>query len=366
MFEGENSSLRKAYETTGYLQEVTRPVKPIAEWPTKCKKPCRKYISAESICQYDCSCHQSRTNEKLCTQCAPVQQEGKKCKCGSERAILKDGRCINCNIAFPEESQKIVTIQDSKVTKSEVSSPKEYQENSKCETHPNCSHNTNGRDLNNPCSVSFPVPAPQNDKYEAWKDTVTYAKTYVSEGNGAVPAPQNDEKAKKTVERLDEQCKDGCAHSKSQNDEWKEEFRKEFLEPDFVALEDEFIPKNAKPSEKVKHSDTRFLLYANPKKVYEFIEKILFQAIEKARHEGAHDMDLLVTENFNRGLKDENDFLIKTYKEIGAEQERSRIIALAEALKDIMCSAYCDGKCCEERNIKINILITRLNDKDHV
>lgn len=36
----------------------------------------------------------------------------------------------------------------------------------KCETHPECSHNTNDRDMNKPCSIEFPISAP----VEEWEN----------------------------------------------------------------------------------------------------------------------------------------------------------------------------------------------------
>lgn len=60
------------------------------------------------------------------------------------------------------------------------------------------------------------------------------------------------------------------------------------------------------------------------------VSDILSQAIQKGRHDGAHEMDLRVTENFNRALKDENSELIEIIKEVGRQEERSRLIGSVE------------------------------------
>lgn len=45
----------------------------------------------------------------------------------------------------------------------------------KCKTSPHCSHNTNGRDLDKPCSVEFPHPkeSPVSQSVDGWeKDSI--------------------------------------------------------------------------------------------------------------------------------------------------------------------------------------------------
>ena len=47
---------------------------------------------------------------------------------------------------------------------------RERQQKNKCQSHPQCSHNTNGRDLDKPCSISFPSPTGwERELYEKWK-----------------------------------------------------------------------------------------------------------------------------------------------------------------------------------------------------
>jgi len=55
--------------------------------------------------------------------------------------------------------------------------------------------------------------------------------------------------------------------------------------------------------------------------------------LDSARHEGAHDMDLKVTENFNKELKIENSMLMEMLKDIGRKEATARLIALAEGMK---------------------------------
>lgn len=62
---------------------------------------CSHYITPTGGCF--CTCHRSGAikDEQACFKCLPNASSPKKekCVCGSERAILKDKRCINCNLS---------------------------------------------------------------------------------------------------------------------------------------------------------------------------------------------------------------------------------------------------------------------------
>lgn len=66
--------------------------------------------------------------------------------------------------------------------------------------------------------------------------------------------------------------------------------------------------------------------------IVDMVTALLEQAKAEAYHQGCHEMDFKVTENFNRGLKDENDILINLYKNAGRKAERARLVGIANEI----------------------------------
>lgn len=61
------------------------------------------------------------------------------------------------------------------------------------------------------------------------------------------------------------------------------------------------------------------------------IYKYWITRMESARHEGAHEMDTKVTENFNRALKDESSELIEIIKQSERQKIHKELIEIADA-----------------------------------
>lgn len=178
------------------------------------------------------------------------------------------------------------------------------------------------------------------------------------------------------ISNLDDMCKDGCKHSASPTLEdkiavvpsgridyccecktdhgydcpkdvaatWEDKEREAFISK-FTVWNDRYKYATLQGNEE----------YPTPDMIADYWLGRLRSAREEAYHQGGHDMDLKVSENFNRALKDESSELVKIIKEEGfkagiknAECQCAVHVELARAAAFKEASQYKNDKLLQE------------------